>query len=92
MGIKHKEELLEQIESESDRVEIVVRDNGAGMDRETMSKIFDPFLSSKDGKKGYGLSLFIVHNIIEKHCGTISVDSTPGHGTAFTIVLPLKES
>lgn len=92
MGIKHKEELLEQIESESDRVEIVVRDNGAGMDRDTMSKTFYPFFSSERGRKGYGLGLFIVRNIIEEHGGTISVDSAPGHWTAFTIVLPLKES
>lgn len=56
------------------------------------AKVFDAFFSSKKGKKGYGLGLFIVHNIIEEHGGTISVDSTPGHGTAFTIVLPLKES
>lgn len=73
-------------------VQMMVRDSGEGMDKETLSKIFDPFFSSKKGGKGYGLGLFIVHNIVEEHGGTISVDSSPGHGTMFTITLPVKES
>ncbi len=75
-----------------EHVQIAVRDSGEGMDEETVSKIFDPFFSSKKGGKGYGLGLFIVHNIVEEHDGTISVDSSPGHGTMFTITLPAKES
>ena len=71
-------------------MEIVVIDNGAGMEQEKLDKIFDPFYTSK--KEGYGLGLFIVHNIITEHGGTISVDSYPGKGTTFTIVLPMKES
>jgi signal transduction histidine kinase len=55
-----------------------------------VSKIFDPFFTSKE--KGYGLGLFIVHNIVEEHGGTISIDSAPGKGTAFTIILPAKEA
>jgi len=69
-------------------VEIVIQDDGIGMDSATMNKIFDPFFSSKTDKKGYGLGLFIVHNIIEEHGGTIDVDSRPGAGTVFTINLP----
>ncbi|MBI5869478.1 MAG: GHKL domain-containing protein [Actinobacteria bacterium] len=71
-------------------VEIVVIDNGAGMEQEKLAKIFDPFFTSK--KEGYGLGLFIVHNIITEYGGSISVDSYPGKGTTFTIVLPMKES
>lgn len=71
-------------------VEIVVIDNGAGMEQEKLEKIFDPFFTSK--KEGYGLGLFIVHNIITEYGGSISVDSYPGKGTTFTIVLPMKES
>jgi signal transduction histidine kinase len=71
-------------------VEIVVIDNGAGMEPEKLAKIFDPFFTSK--KEGYGLGLFIVHNIITECGGTISVDSYPGKGTTFNIVLPMKES
>ncbi|MHB8791792.1 MAG: sensor histidine kinase [Thermoleophilia bacterium] len=70
-------------------VEIVVIDNGAGMEEEKLAKIFDPFFTSK--KEGYGLGLFIVHNIITEYGGSISVDSYPGKGTTFTIVLPTKE-
>ncbi len=69
--------------------EIVVLDNGAGMDQEQLDKIFDPFYTSKAG--GYGLGLFIVHSIVTDYGGTISVDSFPGKGTTFTIVLPTKE-
>ncbi len=68
--------------------EIVVLDNGAGMEPERVSKIFDPFYTSR--KEGYGLGLFIVHNIITEYGGTISVDSYPGKGTTFDMVLPMK--
>ena len=71
-------------------VEIVVIDNGSGMEPEKVEQIFDPFFTSK--QEGYGLGLFIVHNIVTDYGGTISVDSYPGKGTTFTIVLPMKES
>ncbi|MHB8859565.1 MAG: ATP-binding protein [Thermoleophilia bacterium] len=71
-------------------LEIVVLDNGAGMEPDKLEKIFDPFYTSK--QEGYGLGLFIVHNIIADYGGSISVDSYPGKGTTFTIVLPMKES
>lgn len=74
----------------SEHIQIEVLDNGEGMDRKTLSKIFDPFYSGKKNKTGYGLGLFIVHNIVEEHEGTISVVSEPGHGTMFTITLPPK--
>jgi len=73
-------------------IEIIVQDNGAGMTKDTLSKIFDPFYSSKKNKKGYGLGLFVVHNIIHEHGGSISADSSPNIGTVFTITLPEKES
>ena len=71
-----------------EKVEIVVIDNGIGMDKKLMSSIFDPFFTRK--ADGHGLGLFIVHNIIEEHGGNISVDSNPGKGTTFSIVLPAK--
>jgi signal transduction histidine kinase len=73
------------------QVQLAVRDSGRGMDEETLSKVFDPFFSGKKAGKGYGLGLFIVHNIVEEHGGTISAESSPGHGTMFTITLPSKE-
>lgn len=70
-------------------VEIMVRDDGAGMQPEQLQKIFNPFFTSKT--KGYGLGLFIVHNVVEEHGGTIEVESEPGQGTTFIIQLPAKE-
>lgn len=77
---------------ESGMVEIVVQDNGEGMDHKSLSKIFDPFYSSKKDKKGYGLGLFIVNKIINEHGGSVSADSSPNIGTVFTIMLPEEES
>lgn len=74
---------------QGENVGIFVRDNGAGMSSDQQSKIFDPFFTSKH--QGYGLGLFIVHNIIQEHGGTISVESSPGRGTTFTIVMPARE-
>jgi PAS domain S-box-containing protein len=67
---------------------IEVEDNGIGMDRETREKIFSLFFSSK-GIKGTGLGLFISNKIVDKHGGSIGVDSSPGRGTRFEVRLPL---
>jgi signal transduction histidine kinase len=68
---------------------ISVRDDGCGMDRETMRRMFEPFFTTKDVGKGTGLGLSVTHGIIIGHDGAIRVESTPGKGTAFTIYLPL---
>ncbi|HKN18843.1 MAG TPA: ATP-binding protein [Dissulfurispiraceae bacterium] len=67
-------------------IEILIRDNGSGMDNETLSKIFEPFFSTKD--RGTGLGLSITSGIIAAHEGSIGVMSRPGAGTEFTISLP----
>lgn len=71
--------------------EVVIRfkDNGCGMDTETMSRIFDPFYTTKESGKGTGLGLAIVAQIVETHGGKIYVDSEPGEGTEFRIYIPL---
>jgi signal transduction histidine kinase len=66
-----------------------ISDNGIGMDRETRERIFSLFFSSK-GIKGTGLGLFISNKIVDKHGGTIEVDSEPGRGSRFVIRLPLQ--
>jgi PAS domain S-box-containing protein len=76
------------IRRESEWMTIEVEDNGIGMDRETREKIFSLFFSSK-GIKGTGLGLFISNKIVDKHGGSIRVDSEPGRGTRFTVRLPL---
>jgi len=73
---------------ESNGTRISVADNGPGISPEDLPRIFDPFFSTKAVGKGTGLGLFIVHEIIGQHGGTISVDSQPGQGTRFSIHIP----
>ncbi|TGJ98661.1 PAS domain S-box protein [Leptospira langatensis] len=70
-----------------------VKDNGTGMDEETKRKIFDPFFTTKEPGKGTGLGLALVYSILENHKGRITVESSLGQGTKFTVYLPvLSES
>ncbi len=70
-------------------VAVEIADNGKGIPPDVLPKIFDPFFTTKAVGKGTGLGLSISYKIIEQHGGSISVDSTVGKGTRFTIVLPL---
>jgi signal transduction histidine kinase len=72
-----------------DGVRIEVHDDGAGIPPEIQGRIFDPFFTTKPVGKGTGLGLSLSHGIIERHGGRISVQSAPGHGTTFSIDLPL---
>ncbi|HEX8890180.1 MAG TPA: ATP-binding protein [Pyrinomonadaceae bacterium] len=67
---------------------IIVEDKGVGMDERARARIFEPFFTTK--KRGTGLGLAIVKQIVEQHKGTISVESSQGKGTRFTIDLPMK--
>ncbi|MDH5602619.1 MAG: PAS domain S-box protein, partial [Cyclobacteriaceae bacterium] len=69
---------------------IEIKDNGPGMDEETLKKIFDPFYTTKEIGKGTGLGLSISYNIIKQHSGKLLVKSSLGRGTTFTVCLPLK--
>ena len=69
--------------------EIRVADTGAGIAPEIMKKIFDPFFTTKEVGKGTGLGLSLVYEIIRGHDGSIEVESEPGEGTVFTVLLPL---
>lgn len=68
-------------------VVIKISDNGSGISKEDLDRIFDPFFSTK-GQKGTGLGLSVIWGIIDNHKGKISVDSVVGKGTTFTIHLP----
>ena len=69
------------------QVEISISDTGAGIPKENLSKIFDPFFTTKEVGKGTGLGLNMAYNIIQKHNGTIDVESEVGKGTTFVIRL-----
>ncbi|PZR77265.1 MAG: hypothetical protein DLM52_04945 [Chthoniobacterales bacterium] len=69
--------------------DILVSDTGSGVPAELMAKIWEPYFTTKQGKSGTGLGLYITKKVIEDHQGSIKVDSTPESGTTFTLRLPL---
>jgi len=71
------------------RIVTTIQDTGPGIPQEYLSKIFDPFFTTKDQGKGTGLGLNIVHRLIDKYGGNISVESIVGLGTTFTITFPV---
>jgi len=70
---------------------IEVGDTGSGIPAEMLSRIYDPFFTTKDIGKGTGLGLSIAYGIVQEHGGTITCDSQVGQGTRFTIRLPLAD-
>jgi signal transduction histidine kinase len=70
-------------------VDVRVEDTGYGITPAQMAKIFDPYFTTKQGKSGTGLGLYITKKVVEDHNGSIKVDSTPQVGSSFTIRLPL---
>lgn len=75
---------------ESNRLTVKFSDNGCGISKENLSKITDPFFTTKDPGKGTGLGLSITYNIILEHQGTIEFISEQGFGTTVKVTLPLK--
>jgi signal transduction histidine kinase len=74
----------------SDRVMLIVEDNGPGIPVDLKDKVFAPYFTTKHGKGGTGLGLAIVHRIVSDHGGRIAVADTPGGGARFAIELPLR--
>jgi two-component system, NtrC family, sensor kinase len=73
------------------RLEILVADNGQGIEEKHLKHIFDPFFTTKTTGEGTGLGLSVSYGIIKKHGGEIRVQSKPGEGATFTVVLPAQE-
>jgi len=69
---------------------LIIKDNGCGMDDNTVKNIFDPFFTTKRDRGGTGLGLSITYGIIKDHDGKIEIDSKLGVGTTFTIRFPVK--
>ena len=81
-----------RISTRADDANVCIRiaDNGKGILPEHLPKIFDPGFTTKGTGVGTGLGLSICYNIIQKHKGSITVESEPGQGTEFTITLPIQ--
>jgi signal transduction histidine kinase len=69
-------------------VELIVEDNGVGMDDRTMQRIFEPFFTTREIGKGSGLGLSVVHGLVESMGASIAVRSAPGDGASFRILFP----
>jgi len=83
--------LSDLTKGDADKLFIVVKisDNGSGIEKDNISRIFDPFYTTKPVGKGKGLGLSAVYGTIQAHKGAITVDSIPGKGTTFSIYLPV---
>ena len=75
---------------ERKQIGIEVSDNGCGIDQETQVKIFDPFFTTKSQTEGTGLGLYVCHTLVERLKGRIEVESEPGKGSVFRLVLPVE--
>lgn len=88
-AIAQKGEVWVKTWADSNRVYVDVRDTGAGIAEAHLSKVFDPFFTTKPVGQGTGLGLSIVYGIVERHGGTITVNSRVGEGTTFHLSFPI---
>ncbi len=94
--VERKEKIIEvatslRLEGGKQWVVLSVTDNGIGIAPENLSKIFTPFYTSKEATKGTGLGLSVSLGIAQSHNGAIEVESRPGEGSTFSLVLPLEQ-
>ena len=82
---------LKTVLEKDNLIRFEISDNGIGMDKEVIKKLFTSFFSTK-GHRGTGLGLMVTRKLIEEHNGTIKVDSKPGKGTTITVRLPYQEA
>ncbi len=71
-------------------VRLEVQDDGLGIPADALPHIFEPFFTTKENKRSVGLGLAVSHGIVQRHGGRIEVESEPGRGTKFTVILPLQ--
>ena len=75
--------------SQGEEVVLEIADDGVGIAPEVLSRIFDPFFTTKPVGQGTGLGLSISHSIVADHGGRLEVESTPGQGSRFRVILPV---
>ena len=90
IGHNHKDRY--RVSDEGEYVKLKVRDTGSGMSPEVMSRIFNPYFTTKKEGDGTGMGLAVVHGIVENHGGTVWVDSKPGKGSTFHMLFPAVEA
>ncbi|MDN3682912.1 hybrid sensor histidine kinase/response regulator [Vibrio tapetis subsp. quintayensis] len=82
--------ILISIEKQQDKVSLIYRDDGKGMEKSVSQMIFEPFFTTKRGSGGSGLGMYLVYNLVNQTLGgSISCHSEPGDGTEFTLVFPV---
>ncbi|OGL41616.1 MAG: hypothetical protein A2042_05085 [Candidatus Schekmanbacteria bacterium GWA2_38_11] len=74
---------------DKDKIEIIFRDNGVGIEEEDLKRIFEPFFTKKS--KGTGLGLTVCNQVVNLHSGKIEIESKKDRGTTFTVILPMKK-
>ena len=75
---------------ERGEVKVEVIDTGSGIEREQLARVFDPFFTTKPVGRGTGLGLFVCNRIVGEHGGRIEVQSMPGQGSTFSVILPAQ--
>jgi signal transduction histidine kinase len=90
IGEKGRIQVSTRFEPANKLVIIRVGDDGCGMEAEVLSRVFDPFYTTKPTGEGTGLGLSVSYGIIKNHGGSIAVDSEPGQGAVFEITLPVS--
>lgn len=83
-------ELTISVKNRGDKIQVSIKDNGAGIPEEIKNRIFEPFFTTKKAGEGTGIGLDLVKKIIEKHDAQIDLESTVGEGATFIITLPIN--
>jgi two-component system NtrC family sensor kinase len=91
-AIQNHGEVCISTKLEENSVKIAIFDSGCGIPADQLSRIFEPFFTTKPVGEGTGLGLSISYGIIERHGGTINVESQVGTGTTFTVRVPIREN
>ena len=84
-------DITTSVNESRDRIVATVRDTGTGIPEDTLSRIFEPFYTTKEVGKGTGLGLAIAYGIVQEHGGQIIAANHPGGGAVFTVELPARK-
>ena len=79
-----------KVMQENNDIVVIIKDSGSGIAEKDLSRVFEPYFTTKSAKHGSGLGLDITQQIIKKHKGHIDVSSVVNHGSTFVVYLPIK--